>query len=360
MGGWHPIDAAQACDSSRRLVRNAGSMRRVALHDFTLSAPKSVSVLWAASDGPTRSAIEACQTEAAVVFVNTLAEHAAYSRQGRAGIHKTPCAVAGVLFNHRTSRADDPQLHTHCTVFNACIRVDGTTGALETLQMMQWMGAGASLYHAQLAYGLASLGFSIKRAGRLFEVAGVPQGLCRAFSQRRTRMARVAMDDLHQIRGGLDQSGTPPDAPSRRHMAAVALKTRPPKRQTAMTQPELDRIWRPKLQAWQWGQKQVKLLTSMAITKPGPGLGTSANLKARPESYTLPPRSMDSLPHRVVTNAVRYMGEASAHDILSWTLANKNQGLGSKLVLPGPVESKSLQETFTDHTDEQVAIPSAT
>jgi len=98
----------------------------------------------------------------------------------------------------------------------------------------------------------------------------------------------------------------------------------------------------------------------MAITKPGPGLGTSANLKARPESYTLPPRSMDSLPHRVVTNAVRYMGEASAHDILSWTLANKNQGLGSKLVLPGPVESKSLQETFTDHTDEQVAIPSAT
>ena len=165
------------------LVQNAGSLKRVALHDFTLSAPKSGSIVWALSDEMTRKAIEHAQQRAAHAFLKLLGKDAAYSRQGKAGRIKTPCSLVAALFPHFISRSADPQLHTHCAFLNMAVRPDGTTGALETLGMMGLIGVAATRYHEVLAENIQEIGFAVQQNGKLFEIEGVSNEVCLAFSQ---------------------------------------------------------------------------------------------------------------------------------------------------------------------------------
>lgn len=203
------------------LVQNAGSRKRVALHDFTLSAPKSVSVVWALSDEPTRRQIEQVQIRASYAFVTFLGDEVAYSRQGCAGRYRAPCSVVAALFPHFISRCGDPQLHSHCVMLNVAVRFDGTTGGLETRGMMRLLGVAATQYHSVLADGLQQLGFRLRQRGRLFEIDGVPVDVCEAFSQRRTAaLAEVRADGVSEKRAD----------PSRRRMRAAILKTRPRRR----------------------------------------------------------------------------------------------------------------------------------
>ena len=47
--------------------------------------------------------------------------HCAYTRiRNRDGeIEVLPADISGAMFQHGTSRDNDPQLHTHCVIFNA-------------------------------------------------------------------------------------------------------------------------------------------------------------------------------------------------------------------------------------------------
>lgn len=208
------------------LVRNAGSGTRVALHDFTLSAPKSVSVLWAFSSVEDRLHIERTQTAAARAFVEAMSAHV-YSRRGRGGAVQVPCALVAALFSHRLSRSGDPQLHTHCTFLNVGVCPDGSTGSIETLSMMRALGMAATRYHAVLAAGMHELGFAVRKRGGLFEIDGVPDAVCCAFSLRRNdALAFAQAQSVRSLAGS-----TPNDwRPSRVAMARAVLRTRPKKR----------------------------------------------------------------------------------------------------------------------------------
>ena len=235
-----------------RLVHNAGSSRRVGLHDFTLSAPKSVSVLWGLGDPELQSGIAMAQRRAAKAYVTFMGERAAYSRRGRGGAVRLPCTIASVLFEHGTSRADDPQLHTHCVVLNVTVSADGSTGALETLKMMHWQGVAASLYHSELAHGLRQLGFGIVQSGSLFEVEGVPAGVCEAFSQRRRMALQAANREMVEMRFNPILF-----APSRQLMKKAVLKTRLPK--TGIPQSELELTWMRRAEALAFGRDEIKI-----------------------------------------------------------------------------------------------------
>lgn len=212
-------------DQCPGLVQNAGASTRVALHDFTLSSPKSVSVVWAFADPETRRLIEQAQARAARAFVSLLGHHATYSRQGRAGRIKTRCAVVAAMFPHFTSRSGDPQLHTHCTLLNLAVRPDGTTGSLETLQAMRLLGVAACTYHDELADGLRAIGFQIKERGQIFEVEGVSDAVCIAFSQRRVAALVAAQEHM-----GGSKADQLPALASRRIMKKAVLMTRGKKR----------------------------------------------------------------------------------------------------------------------------------
>jgi conjugative relaxase-like TrwC/TraI family protein len=207
------------------LVQNAGSPKRVALHDFTLSAPKSVSVVWALADDATRRLIEQAQQRAAHAFLRLLGNDSAYSRQGRAGRVKTPCSLVTALFPHFISRSADPQLHTHCTFLNIAVRPDGTTGCLETLDIMRFIGVAATRYHEVLAESMQEIGFSIQQRDKLFEIESVPEHVCLAFSQRRTDALADATEWLSSI-GKPGSSQTP----SRALLQKSVLRTRPVKK----------------------------------------------------------------------------------------------------------------------------------
>lgn len=204
------------------LVQNAGSMKRVALHDFTLSAPKSVSVVWALAGESIRMQIEQAQQQAAYAFVSLLGEEAAYSRQGNAGRYRAPCSAVAALFPHFISRSGDPQLHTHCVMLNIAVRFDSTTGGLETRGMMRLLGVAATRYHEVLADEMQRLGFRVRERGKLFEIDGVPVEVCAEFSRRRAAaLAHVRATESAQMLS--DERSVA----GRKRMQGAILKTRP-------------------------------------------------------------------------------------------------------------------------------------
>ena len=53
-------------------------------------------------------------------------------------------------FVHRTSRAGDPQLHTHCVIPNLARRPDGSYVALDAGPLYEWARAAGCVYQEEL------------------------------------------------------------------------------------------------------------------------------------------------------------------------------------------------------------------
>ena len=118
-----------------------------------------------------------------------LEEEAGHSRTGHNGVHLTKARLAFATFEHGTSRAQEPQLHTHCVLPNAGVRPDGTTGTLHVAPIYRHKMAAGSLYRAELAHQLRRrLGFELERdpeAKFSFRLKGVNSDLENFFSTRR-------------------------------------------------------------------------------------------------------------------------------------------------------------------------------
>ncbi|MGE3239520.1 MAG: MobF family relaxase [Pirellulales bacterium] len=154
--------------------------------DLTFSAPKSVSVVWAVADAATQQTIQACQAAAVEAAIGYLEDAAAFTRRGKGGAIREPVGLVVASFEHGSSRARDPQLHTHCLVANVAARQDGTTGTIVSQTLYQHKMAAGALYRAELAHQLQSrLGLAIERQKNLFELSGVPAKLVDTFSKRR-------------------------------------------------------------------------------------------------------------------------------------------------------------------------------
>ncbi len=113
-------------------VRLRRTNARLCAFDLTLSAPKSVSLLWALGGPDTAKAVVAAHEDAVDQTIGYLEREAVRSRRGHNGIESVAGGgVIGAAFRHRTSRAGDPQLHTHVLVANATLCEDGVWRALD-------------------------------------------------------------------------------------------------------------------------------------------------------------------------------------------------------------------------------------
>jgi conjugative relaxase-like TrwC/TraI family protein len=176
--GFHP-DGTPLCE-------NAGANHRPGW-DLTFSAPKSVSMLFARADDNLRKAIQDIQQQAVEEAFAFIEQHAAFTRRGKGGhIQERVTGLMGATFEHCTSRAQDPQLHTHCLIANLAPRADGTWGTLESKHFFLWQMASGAIYRSALANGLRELGFEVEavEGHKHFEVKGVDQGICQFFSKR--------------------------------------------------------------------------------------------------------------------------------------------------------------------------------
>ena len=149
-GDFHRLYHGFAPDSSSKLTRNAGSEQRSPGVDMTFSADKSVSALWAIADPELRSEIEQAHNDAArVALEETVFRYCAYTRirdrEGR--IRVLPADISVAMFQHGTSRENDPQLHTHCVIFNAArTHEDGKWRAMHQYPVYSWAkGRGRGL-----------------------------------------------------------------------------------------------------------------------------------------------------------------------------------------------------------------------
>jgi conjugative relaxase-like TrwC/TraI family protein len=157
--------------------------RRV-FYDFTFSPPKSVS-LAALVRGDQR--IVGAHNDAVKIALKELEQFAAARVRARKSNsdHRTGNIVAA-LFQHDTSRALDPHLHTHCIIFNATH--DEREGCWKALQNYEMLGAqkyAENVYYHHLAQALHTYGYTIVNAAREdFEIVEISRELCERFSKR--------------------------------------------------------------------------------------------------------------------------------------------------------------------------------
>ena len=152
--------------------------------DFVCSPPKSVSILAVTMND--HRIIEAHQ-EASTVALRELEQFAA-TRIRKAGIEdrdRTTGNLVGAAFVHTTSRALDPQLHTHFVLFNCTWdKTETRWKALQTGEMFGALNYGTAVYRNELAKQLHQLGYQTRKAANGFEIEGVAPELIDRFSKR--------------------------------------------------------------------------------------------------------------------------------------------------------------------------------
>ena len=166
-------------DGAERTVAN----RRV-FYDFTFSPPKSVSIAALVAND---ERIVVAHRTAVSVAVKELEQFASVQVHGKVKApDRTTGNIIAALFEHETSRALDPHLHTHCIVFNATHDAsDGRWKALHNYEMLTAQKFVENVYYHELAVVLSASGYSVVNAARGdFQVAEVPRALCERFSKR--------------------------------------------------------------------------------------------------------------------------------------------------------------------------------
>ncbi len=180
---------------------------RIPAFDLTFSAPKSLSVLFAAAEGETRDSLLAAHSEAVRATLGYL-EQRLETRRGKGG--RDVLAIEGMaasLHTHFASRevrgdgevsqdCGDPQVHTHALLYNVCKGADGQWATIDGNELFAEPKALGALYRSELAANLKSLGYGIQQERQIgedgeptgdvyYEIAGVSQEIRDHFSRRR-------------------------------------------------------------------------------------------------------------------------------------------------------------------------------
>jgi conjugative relaxase-like TrwC/TraI family protein len=170
-------------DDKRLTLRQEKTNQRRVFYDFTCSAPKSVSVLAVTMDD---DRLVSAHEEATRIAFRELETFAAtrVRKQGNQRDRTTGNLVAAA-FTHTSSRALDPLLHTHLTVFNATF--DETEKCWKALQaggMYDAIRYGTAVYRNELAKRVQQIGYRIRPAKHGFEIEGVSDAVLKRFSKR--------------------------------------------------------------------------------------------------------------------------------------------------------------------------------
>lgn len=224
-----------------RTKSNGTVIRAVAGFDATLSAPKSLSVLWAITGD---DELAECHDVAVRAVAAHLERHGATTRVRSNGtrMHLDTHGLTMAAFRQTTSRADDPQLHTHLVASAKVQLPDERWMALDARFLKRHQRALGGLYQSVLRAELTH------RYGVTFEpivngqaeIAGVPAELLAVFSKRAAEIDTGTADEVDEFwrREGC--------APSRHEVALMERKVAAESRarKTGLTAAELWTQWR--------------------------------------------------------------------------------------------------------------------
>lgn len=195
--------------------------------DLTFCAPKSVSLLRAFGSDVVQKAVLDAHNAGVKAALEYLHQHAGYTRvhnkvTGMKDLQRLPGLVT-VAYQHETSRAGDPHLHTHVIAPNKQARFDGKLAAIDTDSLWHEAKAGGVIYQATsrrvLTQSLgAEWGPTDPHTG-MAELVGIDPTLITAYSQRGTQLREWADNKLELVDG----------QPTPAQLAAAQKATRPRK-----------------------------------------------------------------------------------------------------------------------------------
>jgi len=172
-------------------VRDKGAVRRIC-YFAQISAPKDVSLLYLVG-GDERIAKWWDEAVAETLLEMEALTHTRVRRAGAEGDRCTGEMIAAVV-THETSRAVDPQLHTHVCILN--VTYDSTEQRWKGIQPSPYyrhQGFLREVCYNRLAARMRTAGYGIEsRPGIGFDVTGVPARLRERFSKRRQQIAAAA------------------------------------------------------------------------------------------------------------------------------------------------------------------------
>jgi conjugative relaxase-like TrwC/TraI family protein len=323
-----------SADGKTALVQNAGGDTRQSGWDLTFSAPKTVSVAWSQSEGEARRAFQDAHKAAVEKALRFIEEEAGITRRGSGGLEREKVGLAIATFEHATSRAQDPQLHTHALVLNLGVRADGSTGTIESREIFKLKMAAGALYRAELAHRLETdprLGLIAERKKSWFELKGVSPALRDEFAKRRKEI------ETELSRHGL--SGA-------KASQVAALSTRSKKDHIARS--ELFSRWQSVGDEFGWGREN---LISLLKTAPQRNLAFEGEIAAK----TAISRLSEGQSHFSRSDFIRAVAEEAqgrglgANDVLSTV----NAGLKGEWGIV-PLGSLKGEERYT--TKETLAL----
>ncbi len=230
-------------------------------YDLTFSAPKSVSALWALGDPTTVEAVDSAHTAAVHAALGYLGTHASVSRRGKDGIDQIGSAgLAAALFDHRTSRTGDPQLHTHALVINKVRCVDSAWRTLDGHEIYHHKKAAGAIYQtalrAELTNRLSVTFGSVSDHGQA-EIAGTPEDLTTAWS---TRTAAVMGDAVPTIADTEAALGRPVSASERARIIKTAVLTTRPVKEADVPEGDLRARWASQAAGLGWDGPSLRLV----------------------------------------------------------------------------------------------------
>ncbi len=300
--------------------------------DLTFCAPKSVSLVRAIhGDEVVHKAVVDAHTIALSEALEYLAAHAGYTRihnsaTGEKDLVRSPGLVA-IAYQHETSRAGDPHLHTHVIVPNRQARADGKLVSIDGTSLFHEAKAAGVIYQATLRRELNRfVGVEwepVDPATGMAEVAGVDPRCIAAWSTRASALRQWAAHHLVVVdaRKGLTAA----------QLAAAQEATRPAK---------------PELLAW-------------------------AQLR---QMWATDPRGLDRAAHRAAVQALRaqlatgtapldrqrLLGAAEAMEKAVFTRADLVELLGAQLPIDIEGDARSprqLVEAAVDGLGVRVSAP---
>lgn len=160
--------------------------------DLTVSPTKSFSTAWALAPLATSRKLEELHHRAVARMITYL-ETQAFSRVGPGGVRNVEArGLVVAAFDHRSTRAGDPDLHTHLVIANKVQTADGRWYALNTNLIYKAKVAASELYTATLEAELAET-FGVQFVERstapgkrpVREIAGIDPALNARWSTRR-------------------------------------------------------------------------------------------------------------------------------------------------------------------------------
>jgi conjugative relaxase-like TrwC/TraI family protein len=233
---------------SGRWVEEWKALKPLSGYDLVFSCPKSVSLLHALTDDErVRREISEAHEASWQAALRYLEREACVVRRGKGGKRRERGhGFVAAAFRHRTSRAQDPHLHTHVVVANMTRAEDGEWLALDGVAILQtYRLAAGYLYEAQLRHELTQrLGLTWTEPVKgMAELERVPEEAVRVFSTRRQLLVEH-----------MDAMGTEGFAASR----VAALATREQKEQIDL--PRLREEWKARAAEHGLGRRELKRL----------------------------------------------------------------------------------------------------